>query len=50
MRVENQRVLALTNCGDWTDVLNQELGLPTVGQSTLELTLLDADGNPIDQG
>ena len=49
VRVENQRVLALTNCGDWTEVLNQVLGLPTVGQSTLELTLLDADGDPIDQ-
>lgn len=40
-------VPAAENCGDWTDAINGRLGLPTLGNSVLSTTILDADGNPI---
>lgn len=35
---------AMTNCGDWTGLLNQVLGLPGTGHSELIVTLTDTTG------
>jgi hypothetical protein len=34
----------MTDCGDWTDLLNSVLGLPGTGHSELVVTLTDATG------
>ena len=36
-----------TGCGDWTSLFNAFLGLPTLGNSLLNATILDAGGQPI---
>jgi hypothetical protein len=40
-------VAAAADCGPWTDQVNAVLGLPTVGRSVIELTIANANGDPI---
>jgi hypothetical protein len=39
---------AVTGCGsDWSNLIDLYLGLPALGDATLEAMILDANGNPI---
>lgn len=40
-------VPAATDCGDWTNVINSGLGLPSVGNANLEVTILNGSGQPV---
>lgn len=38
---------AMTNCGQWTELLNSVLGLPAVANSVLVTTIVDEQGEPL---
>jgi len=38
---------AMTNCGEWTDLLNAVLALPAVASSVLVTTIVDEQGEPL---
>lgn len=40
-------VPAVTTCGVWNDVINAYLGLPTVGDASVQASILNAAGEPI---
>jgi hypothetical protein len=40
-------VAAAADCGPWTEEVNSVLGLPTVGDSVIELTIANRNGDPI---
>jgi hypothetical protein len=36
-----------SDCGDWTAAIDAFMGLPTVGNATLEVTILNGSGQPV---
>lgn len=47
MELNDASIPAAADCGSWTGAINAYLGLPTLGNSILETTVLDPNGQPI---
>jgi hypothetical protein len=47
LTTSNVPVAPAADCGPWTDQINAVLGLPTVGRSVIELTIVNESGEPI---
>jgi hypothetical protein len=47
LTTSNVPVAAAADCGPWTEEINAVLGLPTVGRSVLEATIVNQRGEPI---